>query len=236
MSELSPRGRALFEAGRRSLLPSTADRERIHSRLSERLGRGEPQRPDATTASAGAKGLGWPGLTALAVGLAVAGGGVFELVRSRGHEPVPPATVSAPSTSALEEPSVPAPVLAPAAPPGADSAVATVEPSRAGGRAAASAQANDRLAEEVAILSQAERDLHAGQYRDALRLLDEHRRKFPNGTLAQERIAARVQALCGLGRVTEAQAELARLTRLSPKSPHGGPAKQACATDGSAND
>jgi hypothetical protein len=73
----------------------------------------------------------------------------------------------------------------------------------------------------VAILSQAERALSAGQYQVALRSLDEHRRKFPNGALAQERIAARVQALCGLGRTSDAQAELARLARLSPKSPHG---------------
>jgi hypothetical protein len=82
----------------------------------------------------------------------------------------------------------------------------------------------------VAILSQAERALRAAKYQEALRLLDEHRRKFPNGALAQERSAARAQALCGLGRVSDAQAELARLAKVSPKSPHGARTK-ACATE-----
>ena len=59
------------------------------------------------------------------------------------------------------------------------------------------------------------------------RLLNEHERRFGNGLLAEERIAARIQALCALGRTTEADAQLARL---SPKSLHGEPARQACSS------
>jgi hypothetical protein len=57
-------------------------------------------------------------------------------------------------------------------------------------------------------------------------VLDEHERKFPRGTLAQERLAARIRALCGLGRTTDADAALARL---SPSSVHEGRTRAACA-------
>jgi RNA polymerase sigma-70 factor (ECF subfamily) len=82
------------------------------------------------------------------------------------------------------------------------------------------------LAEEVAILSRAETELHAGRYQGALRVLEEYERKFHNGKLAQERAAARILALCGLGRTTEANAALARLSR---GSLHAGTAREACA-------
>jgi hypothetical protein len=83
----------------------------------------------------------------------------------------------------------------------------------------------DSLSEEVAILSRAETELHSGRPENALSLLNEHERKFSNGILAEERIAARVQALCALGRNTEADAQL---VHLSPKSLHGQRARQAC--------
>jgi len=86
-----------------------------------------------------------------------------------------------------------------------------------------------RLAEEVAILSRAEKELHAGRPSSALAVLEEHRQKFPSGELAQERIAARVHALCALGRVADAEAALARLRRVSPGSPQEGRAREACA-------
>jgi outer membrane protein assembly factor BamD (BamD/ComL family) len=85
------------------------------------------------------------------------------------------------------------------------------------------------LAQEVELLSRAETELHRGRYANALRLLDDYRREFPNGTLSQERLAARIQALCALGRQKEAEADLARLTRLSPESPQEGRARAACA-------
>jgi hypothetical protein len=85
----------------------------------------------------------------------------------------------------------------------------------------------DSLAEELAILSRAEQELHSGQAESALRLLNEHERKYRNGKLAEERTAARIQALCAVGRVTEANALLGRL---SPNSLHGESARQACSS------
>ena len=87
-------------------------------------------------------------------------------------------------------------------------------------------RAPDRLAEEVAILSRAETELHAGRHQSALRVLEEYERKFSNGKLSQERAAARILALCGLGRTGEANAALARLSRGSLLE---GTAREACA-------
>jgi hypothetical protein len=92
----------------------------------------------------------------------------------------------------------------------------------------------DRLAQEVAILSRAASYLEAGRASDALRAVDEHQRKFPNGVLKEERYAARVQALCALGRRDEAAGELARLSRIAPESPHVARARQSCAAAASA--
>ena len=77
-------------------------------------------------------------------------------------------------------------------------------------------------------MSRAETDLHGGRPESALKALAEHERKFGNGVLAEERAAARIQALCALGRTAEADAQLARLTRSAPNSPHTERALQAC--------
>jgi hypothetical protein len=86
----------------------------------------------------------------------------------------------------------------------------------------------DALSEEVAILSRAETDLYGGRAESALKALDEHERRFGHGVLEEERTAARIQALCALGRTAEADTELARLARISPKSPHAEHSRQAC--------
>jgi outer membrane protein assembly factor BamD (BamD/ComL family) len=87
-------------------------------------------------------------------------------------------------------------------------------------------QPSDRLAEEVELLSRAQTELRSGRYDTALRSLEEHARKFPRGTLAQERRATRIQALCSSGRTREADTELARL---SPGSVHEGRTREICA-------
>jgi hypothetical protein len=67
--------------------------------------------------------------------------------------------------------------------------------------------------------------LNAGRAAEALKLLDEHQRKFPGGLLTEERRAARAQALCSLGRTSEAKSELARL---APRSPAAARAEEVC--------
>jgi len=94
-------------------------------------------------------------------------------------------------------------------------------------RVAAFHHSRDALAQEVALLSRAAAALHDGNPTQALVALNEHEQKFPRGWLAEDRTAARIRALCALGRSTEADAVAARL---SPTSLHGQPVQGACGT------
>jgi len=198
--------------------PTDADRERIESALRERLG-AALLLSEASKAPLAVRPR-WPFVTSLVVGAGVVGGGLFLATR---HEPVnasaPQAVVTAviatssalPPASAVEPPSLDAPK--PAALVSADRATPSARP------------AEDRLAQEVALLARATSSLHASHPADALKVLDEYQHRFPKGLLTEERRAARAQALCELGRPSEAKAELARL---APQSLAAARAKQVC--------
>jgi hypothetical protein len=127
----------------------------------------------------------------------------------------PPAAVSA--APALEPPAPLAPSAV--APP----AVVSAKPALPSARSAP-----DSLAQEVALLSRATSALHRGNPAEALQVLNEHLRKFPNGLLGEERRAAKAQALCALGRKSEGRSELAHLAPQSPAAAH---ARQVCGSD-----
>jgi len=239
MSGLTPHAQELVRAGREALRPSAADRERVSLALAPKLGAG--------LAGAGTSALSTTSVAAKAttlklvaglVGFGLVGGAVVLGLRSEAPPPTTPPPVSAvsplaptptatpgepsPAVSTTLVPAVASPEEAPrgaalAAPP----APSTGKPDVALGPA-------ESLAQEVAILSRAGADLHAGRPAAALVALAEHQRKFPRGALTQERTAARVQALCALGRKQEAQSELDRLARVSPNSPLEARSRQAC--------
>ncbi|HLV67109.1 MAG TPA: hypothetical protein VKY73_14915 [Polyangiaceae bacterium] len=223
MSKLGPEAQGLVDAARDVLRPTTADRERIREALRARLGSEgafEPEAPAPPAAAPAASGIGAAKIaTAVIVGLAIGGGLLGQALRAEPAESAAPSAsapvgVTAPKAPVVPSeasPSPPAPALA--SPP----AGVIEEP--------APRRSSDHLAEEVAILSRAQAELHAGRFADALRILGEHERRFPGGTLTPERRAAKVGALCGLGRVAEADAELARL---SPGSLHAERARAAC--------
>ncbi len=81
------------------------------------------------------------------------------------------------------------------------------------------------------MLSRAEQQLNSGHADVALVTLAEHERRFPDGALAEEGMAARVQSLCTLGRLAEARADLAKFARAYPRSPHLDRARRACVFD-----
>lgn len=222
MSELSPEARALMRAGRGMLNPSEADRARLAEALRVKLG-ADALPPEGAAPSPAAAA--WrPSLQLIAgafvAGAFVAGGVLFVALRQ--DKPAERATraqaasvaVSAPAAPRADAPAdapVPA-LLIPSAP--------SAKPSAPSAR-----PAQESLAQEVALLSQATSALHSEQPAEALKLLNEHARKFPNGVLREERRAARAQALCMVGRINEGQAELARL---APQSPAAARAKQVC--------
>jgi RNA polymerase sigma-70 factor (ECF subfamily) len=80
----------------------------------------------------------------------------------------------------------------------------------------------------MALLSEAQKALSAGQPERALQFLDEHARTFPRGTLAEERTAARIVALCKLGRVAKARSEAAAFLQRLPDSPLSERVRAAC--------
>ena len=97
----------------------------------------------------------------------------------------------------------------PEAAPSPSAVVAGASSSRSAETQKTVSRTRDGLAEEVALLSRAETELRAGRPAKALLVLAEHQRKFPRGALAEERTAARIQALCALGLRDEANAQLA---------------------------
>jgi hypothetical protein len=223
VSDLKPDAEKLVQATRAALKPTDADRERVFAALLPQIGAGLGA--DGMGAAAQASGPAKVTLlkiSAALVGLGVAGGGLY---LAFAPEPRPaPAVVS---TAVKPAPVVAPPVdqapeaVLPVAPPAEPAAKKSPGPSRSA----------DNLAQEVAILSRASAELRAGRPAAALKALDEHQREFPGGVLAQERTAARIQALCALGRKKEAESELARLTRTSPSSPHVARARKACGLD-----
>ncbi|RYZ06393.1 MAG: hypothetical protein EOO73_15545 [Myxococcales bacterium] len=220
MSELSEAAQALIRDGQSVLRPTIADRSRVASALASRLGEGAVV-ASAAGATAGRWVL-WQKVAGLVVGVGVAGLGASWALR----EPPPAEPTVAPSqrfpTSLAANPSV---ASVPAAPSEVEELVPSPSPAAPAVR---QLRAADRLAEEVGILSKATGALRSGRPAEALRLLNEHQQRFPSGRLVEERRAARIQALCALGNRGAAEAELTRLARSSPRSPHLARAQQAC--------
>jgi len=220
MAEMSSGAEKLVEAGRAALKPTDADRERVFAALVPRLGGDLGASSANAAAKAGVAKATLFKLSAALVGLGLVGGGLYLGTRP---EPPPPAG-----------PVVPAPVKAapapeaPVAPAPENAAPVSPREEPAAKRTPASSRSADSLAEEVAILSRASAELRAGRPAAALSALEEHQRAFPSGALAQERSAARIQALCALGRKKEAESELTRFARTSPHSPHVARARKAC--------
>jgi hypothetical protein len=213
MSNLSPKARALVDAGRSACGPAEADRARLLGALRARLGdEALPLETAGAGRAAAAAGRGLWLVSGGVLGVGLLGGALLFGSRQAQRAPQP-----APVVATVQAPDPVAPPVA-APPPSAVSTPETTEPS-------ARRPAQDHLAEEVALLSRATAALHAGRAADALKALDEHRRKFPKGRLSEERGAARAQALCALGRLDEARAELAGLAAQSPSAAR---ARQIC--------
>lgn len=225
MSELSREARGLIDDGYSVLRPSSGDRARVRTALATRLGAAALLIPYPASAALPKSLIAWSKLHAViaSVSAGVVAVGAYYGAQSAAEPAAAPPPVMPAAATPHEARQAPAPVhsAAPDAEPAAPEPAAVVFPSRKPAPV-------DALAEEVAILSRATSALRAGSPADGLRLLNEHQRKFPKGRLAEERRAARIQALCALGRRTEAEAELSRLAQSSPRSPHLARAQRAC--------
>ena len=139
---------------------------------------------------------------------------------------VAPLAAAQPPRAAAPPPSPPSSAQ-PTAPPPADAraGVAARPPARARRPPPTAAG----LAAETSLLARAQSQLYDGAPARAIALLDQHRAEFPHGELLPEREAARVLALCALGRTAEAKTARARFERVFSASPLLARVRAGCA-------
>jgi hypothetical protein len=240
MSDLSPEARALFEASRAEA-PAPGESARLRRALDGRLGLVAVALPAAAAGQAGGLSV----LVKVVVGVTLAisaGTAAWKVSRPAARLPVVeqaaqlPELAPAPAPAVAEpvvdaEPATPAPAPVRPTVPGrrAVRPPATHTPPHGVVSAAAPALANDELRAELELISQAQHALSAEAPEKALALLEQHAARFPRGQLRPERLAARVLALCSLGRIDEAKAEAERFFAEAPSSPMSSRVRDSCA-------
>ncbi|MEO6420941.1 MAG: hypothetical protein ABIP39_16125 [Polyangiaceae bacterium] len=153
----------------------------------------------------------------------------LDLAKNLAPEATPPASLEAVPSVAMTTP--PSSLRAASLPPTANTPVANAPVASPPPAAAEPAPKASSLSDEIALLQDANAALQSGSAARALGILDEHARRFPHGTLSEEREASRVSALCKLGRVDEAHIEAAQFLRAHPRSPQVPAVRSACASD-----
>jgi hypothetical protein len=85
------------------------------------------------------------------------------------------------------------------------------------------------LDKEMQLLKRAQVAQAAGRPTEALSILAEHAKQFPNGKLAESREVARVVALCQAGQTQASRAAADRFLAARPNSPFASRVRGACA-------
>lgn len=246
MSDLSPRARRLIELGRVGDEPDAAAKDRVRSRLL--LAAGTAAAASATAKTATAAGKLWAGAAMVKIAggvcaVGIAAGGATWFAASRAPDPQPQQQVQAPAVrqhaiGSGEQPETP--VIAVAEP---EATVEAQRPTRQKAAAIASTSAPmesatapseppaapSSLEGEIRLLRDAQAALSRGDASRSLELLEQHQSRYPNGVMSQEREAARVIALCKLGRRDEARAEAAHFVEQHPTSPLSARVRGSCA-------
>lgn len=183
----------VYEAARRQTRPAAGARRRVAALLAARLA-GSPF--VAATA--------WK-IAAIAVAVGAIGLVGARVLQSPAS-PSPavtaaraPAEVESPATPPVVAPVPAKPVVVAASPDPEPELAATVTKPRAA-PAVVGDDPGDRLREEVALIGGVKAALDDGRPSDAMKTLDDHARRFPEGELAPERRGYRAIALCTLGK------------------------------------
>jgi hypothetical protein len=225
--------RALLEAGREDRASPEA-RQRTLAALglsAATAGAGASAAAKPWWSAAWAKAL---GLAALGLGAGAIAWGVGRTSESSTPVPANPApAITAPAAAAAEPAAPPATPAAALAAPTAEPTTAPASTARAQrvpgatvARApsttpspATAAPPSGNLAEEIATIDRARRALYDHDAHGALRALDEHDRRFPQGALGPEAQVLRVEALLAAGDRPGAEALGGRLLAASPSGP-----------------
>jgi hypothetical protein len=207
---MSPETRDFLATVRSAEDPSPVDEARVLAALESTIA-GSPTNlaPERTTVTKGGASIAGSGLKVVGalLGVSVGAALVAAAVSSGPTEPTlasrpsPPLSSARPSSSALTLPSAAPPARAPSVSP---AAAASHAPHLARPRAPGAAPSSSAsLREEIALLAAVQAALERGDGAEALRRLDGH--DSADRQFVAERRAARIGALCLLGRVPEAQ-------------------------------
>lgn len=240
---MSPETRAFLATVRRAEDPSPDDESRVRAALQASIAANlSSPAPNGPATPNGAVAGGSSGLKVVGAlfGLSVGAALVAAAVWSGQAEPkVESPLVRAPASgdplrsSVAAVPSAASPVSAPAAAPAASSAtssaVAPPNAAHVARRATPSAviSSSASLREEIALLASVQAALERGDGTEALERLDRHRTR--DRQLVAERRAARIAALCLLGRTPEAQALAAVFFRENADSVQRSAVERSCA-------
>ena len=85
-------------------------------------------------------------------------------------------------------------------------------------RLSRSVLARESYSAELELLQRAQSQYASHNFSDALVLIAEHARRFPNGRLAEEREALRVRSLAGAGRAEEKRRAFTAFAKRFPRS------------------
>jgi RNA polymerase sigma-70 factor (ECF subfamily) len=248
---LSDEARRIVDDARAAYGPSDEDRARVAASLPLIAAAAGAAAAASAGSSAAAASAGFFAAKGVALGLAmvvVVGGASVGYWRGygRGHwrstaesRPRAPSVGRAASAPAARRTDQPDPATSPPSAAPEEAGTPREAPSRgnrsrpalaprAVGAQASRSEPGPDVAGEITLLGEAQRALANGQAERALQLLDRHAREFPRGSLTEERAAARIIALCALGRVEAARVETAAFVRQSPGSPLVDRVRAAC--------
>jgi len=210
----SPLGDLLASAARD--LPTDEQLARLASQLGPVLN-GAPK-PAATRI--GASGLTKAVVVTGALAALVAAGLVVHHSQKEAVAPAPPSRTPQPVTAPASAPAIDLTPTTPSAPTTAnDDGSPTHPPEAANSGPAKSAAVPSKALSEAALLEQARRALDTSPSY-ALQLANQHRTRFPNGLLTQEREVIAIEALRRLHRTTEADQRAAGFSKAFPGSAH----------------
>jgi TolA-binding protein len=202
---------AVMESGRE--VPPAPDlvRARLLARARAVIATAETKPPLAVMVVMRPATRGWRIAVAAAVTLALAAAGATAALRARAaRSPEVDPTARRSSEAPLVPASAPQPPTEQPAPPSASRS----RPARLH----RSVLPQESYAAELGLLQRAQSDYAGRDYSDALVLVAEHARRFPNGRMAEERDALRVRSLANMGRGDEARRALAAFAKHFPHS------------------
>ena len=211
----------LVELARAGDDPSAAQLLSLHGAVAARIAAEGASAASAATAStqAASAGASVKGLI-MAAAIATGTAGFFALQITA--EPAAPRAVATQAAAPRPAPSEPVASVTLEPVPRVESSAPAARPS------SRPQNASLRLQDEAALLAEVQGALRNGQAAVALGKLDSYDRRFPGGMLRSEADAARVFALCGVGKSERARAAAARFVQRYPNAPATARVQSAC--------